>query len=134
MGCEQILPPHRDGSPLDAPLELAQLPSSREWEGQIAYLDRDGVLNVGSEEYVNAPGEERFLEVERRLAERPTVDVPAIVLRGLDSGFGRPSADSTGDEGRFSRLVTRRLVAGAGHDLPVQRPDEVVNALLELLA
>ncbi|MEE2650361.1 MAG: HAD-IIIA family hydrolase [Candidatus Thermoplasmatota archaeon] len=57
MGCEQILPPHRDGSPLDAPLELAQLPSSREWEGQIAYLDRDGVLNVGSEEYVNAPGE-----------------------------------------------------------------------------
>ncbi len=55
MGCEQMLPPHRDGSPLDAPLELDQLPSSREWERQIAYLDRDGVLNVGSTEYVNAP-------------------------------------------------------------------------------
>ena len=84
--------------------------------------------------HVNAPGEERFLEVERRLAERPTIDVPAIVLRGLDSGFGRPTADPTGDQGRFTRLVTRRLVAGAGHDLPVQRPDEVVNALVELLA
>ena len=94
----------------------------------------DVVIHSYRHRHVNAPGEERFLEVERRLAERPTVDVPAIVLRGLDSGFGRPSADPTGDEGRFARLVTRRLVAGAGHDLPVQRPDEVVNALLELLA
>ena len=38
-----------------------------------------------------APGEERFLAVERRLAERPPVGVPAIVLHGADSGFGRPS-------------------------------------------
>ena len=94
----------------------------------------DVVIHSYRHRHVNAPGEERFLEVERRLAERPTVDVPAIVLRGLDSGFGRPSVDPTGDEGRFARLVARRLVAGAGHDLPVQRPDEVVNALLELLA
>jgi phosphatidylserine decarboxylase len=31
-------------------------------------------------------------------------------------------------------LVARRIVAGAGHDLPVQRPDAVSTALLELLA
>jgi pimeloyl-ACP methyl ester carboxylesterase len=83
---------------------------------------------------VNAPGEERFLEVERLLAERPQIQVPAIVLRGLESGFGRPSANPTGDQRRFPALVARRLVEGAGHDLPAHRPDVVSTALLELLA
>ena len=37
------------------------------------------------------------------------------------------------DEKNFSKLVARRIVSGAGHDLPVQRPDEVARALRELL-
>ena len=81
-----------------------------------------------------APGEERFLAVERQLANRPQIPVPAIVLRGSESGFGRPSADPSGDQERFPSLVARRIVDGAGHDLPAQRPDAVVAALLELLA
>ena len=81
-----------------------------------------------------APGEERFLDVERRLAERPPIHVPAIVLRGNDSGFGRPSPDAAGDRRRFTNLVARRIVEGAGHDLAPQRPEAVSTALLELLA
>ena len=81
-----------------------------------------------------AVGEERFLAVERQLANRPQIAVPAIVLRGAESGFGRPSADPSGDQERFPSLVARRIVDGAGHDLPAQRPDAVVAALLELLA
>ena len=81
-----------------------------------------------------APGEERFLAVERRLAQRPPIGVPAIVLRGADSGFGPPSPDPAGDQARFTDLVARRIVAGAGHDLAPQRPDAVSDALLELLA
>ena len=81
-----------------------------------------------------APGEERFLAAERRLAERPPIGVPAIVLRGADSGFGPPSPDPSGDQARFTNLVTRRIVAGAGHDLAPQRPAAVSDALLELLA
>ncbi len=84
--------------------------------------------------HVNAPGEERFLEVERRLAERPVISVPVIVLRAAQSGFGRPSSDPAGDQARFSDLRGRRIVEGAGHDLPAHRPDSVVDALLELLA
>ena len=60
--------------------------------------------------------------------------MPAIVLRGDESGFGRPSPDPSGDQSRFTNLVARRIVEGAGHDLPVQRPDTVSEALLELLA
>ena len=81
-----------------------------------------------------APGEERFLAVERRLAERPPIGVPAIVLRGADSGFGPPSPDPSRDQARFTNLVARRIVAGAGHDLAPQRPDAVSAALLQLLA
>ncbi|NKB33708.1 MAG: alpha/beta fold hydrolase [Pseudomonadales bacterium] len=84
--------------------------------------------------HVNAPGEDRFLEVEQRLAERPVITVPAIVLRADESGFGPPSADPTADQARFSNLRGRRIVAGAGHDLPAHRPDTVADALLELLA
>ena len=94
----------------------------------------DIVIHSYRHRHVNAPGEERFLAVERQLAERPPITVPAIVLRGDESGFGRPSADPTGDQRRFTSLVARRIVEGAGHDLPVQRPDAVSAALLELLA
>ena len=94
----------------------------------------DIVIHSYRHRHVNAPGESRFLAVERQLTERPQIQVPAIVLRGTESGFGRPSPDPSGDQARFSALVARRLVDGAGHDLPVQRPDAVSTALIELLA
>jgi pimeloyl-ACP methyl ester carboxylesterase len=83
---------------------------------------------------MNAPGEQRFLEMERRLAEQPPVDVPAIVLAPGASGLGgRPSENPAGDQRRFTKLVARRIVEGAGHDLPAHRPDAVADALLELV-
>ena len=57
MVCEFMLIPVRDGAEsLDAPLDLLPLPNGT-WNGKIAYLDRDGVLNVGSEDYINSPDE-----------------------------------------------------------------------------
>ena len=93
----------------------------------------DVVIHSYRHRHGNAPGEERFLAVERQLAERPQIQVPAIVLRGAESGFGRPSADPSRDQRRFPSLVARRIVDGAGHDLPAHRPDAVSSALLELL-
>jgi len=58
----------------------------------------DMVIHSYRHRHVNAPGEERFLEIERRLALRPRINVPAIVLRAADSGFGAPSANPAGDE------------------------------------
>ena len=93
----------------------------------------DVVIHSYRHRHGYAPGEERFLAVERRLAERPPIGVPAIVLRGADSGFGPPSPDPSGDRARFTNLVARRIVEGAGHDLAPQRPDAVSSALIELL-
>jgi pimeloyl-ACP methyl ester carboxylesterase len=94
----------------------------------------DIVIHSYRHRHVNAPGEERFLEVERQLAQRPVITVPAIVLRAAQSGFGPPSTNPAGDQARFSNLRARRIVEGAGHDLPAHRPDMVADALLELLA
>ena len=92
------------------------------------------VIHSYRHRHVNAPGEERFLEIEAQLATRPVITVPAIVLRAAQSGFGQPSADPSTDQSRFSDLRGRRIVDGAGHDLPAHRPDAVSNALIELLA
>lgn len=83
--------------------------------------------------HANAPGEDRFLEVERMLAEGPPILVPSIILRGEDSGFGRPAPNPSEDREKFPNLVDNRIVSGAGHDLPAHRPDEVSTALLQLL-
>ena len=40
---------------------LTPLPNSISWSGAIAYLDRDGVLNIGSENYINSPSEVTLL-------------------------------------------------------------------------
>jgi pimeloyl-ACP methyl ester carboxylesterase len=83
---------------------------------------------------MNAPGEERFRTVEESLAMLPPINVPSIVLLGEDSGFGRPSDDPEEDEKRFANLIARRIVSGAGHDLPVQRPEAILDAFIELLS
>ena len=56
MACDCMLLPHRDDNDLDSPLDLHPLPNGV-WNGKIAYLDRDGVLNKGSENYINSPDE-----------------------------------------------------------------------------
>ena len=49
-----MLPPYRHRSPLEEPLSLGNLPGGIDWEGRIAYLDRDGVINRWKENYVNS--------------------------------------------------------------------------------
>lgn len=83
----------------------------------------------------NAAGEPRFEAVERELAKRPKIDVPAILLYGANDGIARPGPDVTpGERAVFPKLVSRRVVAGAGHFLPREKPEVMASAMLELLA
>jgi pimeloyl-ACP methyl ester carboxylesterase len=83
---------------------------------------------------LNAAGEPRFAALERRLAERPKIEVPAILLHGADDGIGRPPADSPAERASFTSLLARRVIAGAGHFLPREKPEAVSSAMLELIA
>ena len=83
----------------------------------------------------NAPGEARFLEMERKLSLRQKVEVPSIILHGGDSGFGRPASETTpAERAQFTKLVARRIVDGAGHFVPREKPAEVVSAVLQAIA
>ena len=82
----------------------------------------------------NAPGEPRFRDIETRLAQRPPITVPSIVLYGADDGVVRPTAEaSAAERAVFPELVARRVVQGVGHFMPREAPADMASALLELL-
>jgi pimeloyl-ACP methyl ester carboxylesterase len=81
----------------------------------------------------NAPGDPQFDAVEQHLATRPPITVPTIVLHGADDTVSRPRR-SEGDMAMFPPGTARHVVAGAGHFMPRERPNAVVEALQTLLA
>lgn len=81
-----------------------------------------------------AVGEARFQEMEKELAKRPKIAAPSILLYGATDPLARPGPDVTpAERGVFPALVARRVIAGAGHFLPREKPEAVSAALLELL-
>ena len=93
----------------------------------------DVVIHSYRHRNLNAAGEPRFVAMERRLAERPKIEVPTIVFYGGDDVLRAP-AESPAERASFPKLVARRVVAGAGHFLPREKPEAVSSAMLELLA
>ena len=93
----------------------------------------DVVIHSYRHRYGNAPGEPRFDAIERRLAERPPIEVPTIVLHGAEDTVVPPHR-SESHLARFPAGTDRRVVAGAGHFLPRERPAAIAEAILELLA
>jgi pimeloyl-ACP methyl ester carboxylesterase len=82
----------------------------------------------------NAPGEARFEEMERQLAQRPKIAAPSILLYGATDPLARPSPDITpAERAVFPTLIARRVIPGAGHFLPREKPEAVSSALIELL-
>jgi len=95
----------------------------------------DCVIHSYRHRNFNAPGEARFLEVEQQLAKRPPITVPTIVLHGGDDAFGRQSADVTaGERSIMTKLVDKRIVEGAGHFVPHEKPEPVAQAVVDVLA
>jgi pimeloyl-ACP methyl ester carboxylesterase len=81
----------------------------------------------------NAPGDPRFDAIERRLAERPRIEVPTVILHGRDDGVDR-AEKSESHVSQFPAGTERRVVPDAGHFLPREQPGAVVDALLTLLS
>ena len=81
----------------------------------------------------NAPGDPRFDQVEHHLATRPPITVPTLVLHGADDTVSRPQR-SEQDMAMFPPGTARHVIAGAGHFLPREKPQAVVDALLTLLS
>jgi pimeloyl-ACP methyl ester carboxylesterase len=82
----------------------------------------------------NAPGDPQLDPIEKRLAERPAITVPTIVLHGAEGSVSPPER-SLAHMTLFPPGTERRVVAGAGHFLPRQAPGAaaVSDALMRLL-
>jgi pimeloyl-ACP methyl ester carboxylesterase len=79
-----------------------------------------------------APGDPTLEPIERSLAAQPPIGVPTVVLLGADDGVTPPRADDS-QAHLFTGWYQRQIVDGAGHNLPQEKPDTVVAAVLRLL-
>ena len=77
------------------------------------------------------PGDPALEAVERRLAAQPPITVPAIVLQGRDDGVDPPRPVDD-DRPHFTAVYERRIVPGAGHNLPQEAPAAFAEAVLAL--
>jgi pimeloyl-ACP methyl ester carboxylesterase len=95
----------------------------------------DCVIHSYRHRHLNAPGEPRFRDTEKQLAARPPISVPTIVLHGGDDAFGRPAAEITAAErATLPKLIDKRVIEGAGHFVPHEKPEAVASALLDVLS
>ena len=81
--------------------------------------------------YGYAPGDPALEEIEAQLAGQPAIEVPTILLHGADDGVTPPLGGPAADP-RFTQLCRSEVVPGAGHNLPQERREVIVAAVLEL--
>ena len=79
-----------------------------------------------------AEGDPALEAIERRLAERPPITVPTIVLHGAADGVD-PAEASARHARFFTGPYERRVIPVAGHFLPRETPAAVATALRELM-
>jgi pimeloyl-ACP methyl ester carboxylesterase len=79
-----------------------------------------------------AAGDPQYADLQRRLAALPPITVPAITLDGDSDGL-IPASDGKASAPRFTGPRTHRIVPGAGHNPPQEKPEAFADAILELV-
>lgn len=79
--------------------------------------------------YGLAKGDPKFEAIEQSLQKQPTIKVPAIILDAEADGV-EPFSGTGKDTNYFEGGYERRVVKGAGHNLPQESPAEFAKAIL----
>jgi pimeloyl-ACP methyl ester carboxylesterase len=107
------------------------------YDKSAASFDNPDFVNVVIQSYRHrfgyAPGDPALDDIEARLARRPTIAVPTIVLHGGHDGVG-PAEQSERHGRYFTGPYQRRVLPGIGHNVPQEAPAAFVAALRELIA
>ena len=78
-----------------------------------------------------ADGEQKYDELEKRLAESPIITVPTITLEG--DANGAPHPDPGSYAGKFSgKYEHRTITGGVGHNLPQEAPQAFAQAVIDV--
>ncbi|RQH15027.1 alpha/beta fold hydrolase [Bradyrhizobium sp. RP6] len=106
-----------------------------EFEAAASSLDNpdwaDISLHAYRQRWRDAEGAPDHEDVERRLAEPPTINVPTIMLQGAEDGDDLP-VTSEHKERYFGSSYERRLLPGIGHFVPREAPDRFAAAILDI--
>jgi pimeloyl-ACP methyl ester carboxylesterase len=92
----------------------------------------DVVIQSYRHRFGYAPGDPALEGMEQRLAARPPITVPTIVLQGEGDSVG-VATRSDNQAPFFTGPYQRRLIPLIGHDVPQEAPRETAAAVLELL-
>lgn len=77
-----------------------------------------------------ADGASQHDDLERTLAERPSISVPTITMEG--DANGAPHPDAASYRSRFTGVYAHRVVAGGvGHNLPQEAPGAFAEAVID---
>lgn len=74
-------------------------------------------------------GDPAYAAIEAKLAAQPPVRVPTIAIDGDCDGVNPGTAHHAG---KFEGFFERRVFAGAGHNLPQERPAEWAQAVRDV--
>ncbi len=78
-----------------------------------------------------AEGEPKYGDLDKRLAEGPSITVPTITLEGDANGAPHPDASSYAR--KFSgKYAHRTIEGGIGHNLPQEAPQAFAQAVVEV--
>ncbi|MGN6801976.1 MAG: alpha/beta fold hydrolase [Ginsengibacter sp.] len=92
----------------------------------------DVVVHSYRHRYGLATGDPKFETIEKALQKQPAIIVPSIILDAEDDGV-EPVSGTGKDASFFEGGYERRVIKGAGHNLPQEAPKEFAGAVLKLM-
>ena len=91
----------------------------------------DVVIHSYRHRHGNVAGDDRYADVEARLAALPRIDVPTIVLHGAVDGV-KPPRSSEEDAKFFTARYERRVLDNVGHNPAQEAPIAFAQAILDV--
>jgi pimeloyl-ACP methyl ester carboxylesterase len=91
----------------------------------------DVVIHSYRHRFGNAEGDPHYPAIEGQLSVQPNIQVPTIVIQGVNDGVN-PHRRSEGHDRYFSGRYERRLFDNVGHNPPQESPKPFAQAVLDL--
>jgi pimeloyl-ACP methyl ester carboxylesterase len=89
----------------------------------------DVVIHSYRHRYALVAGDPAYAAIEAKLAAQPPIAVPTIAIDGDSDGVNPGTAHHAP---KFTGPFERRVFAGAGHNLPQERPAEWARAVIDV--
>lgn len=89
----------------------------------------DVVLHSYRHRYGLVPGDPVLKDLQAQTEMLPTISVPTVVLHGENDAYAPAKSE---DRSRFTGRYERSVVPVAGHNLPQEAPEPVIEAVLKV--